>query len=385
MKSVLKGRGNYSWSFPKKSYTLKIDKSTDLCGLSPGKSKKYALVANDYDKSLLRNSLATFVGSKFTNMGWTPKQVPVEFYMNGSYLGSYMLIERIAIAANRVNIDELKAEGQTTNQAPGNANNTEPNITGGYIMEWDFRKGADYNAYLGSDSGYVGIKEPEHDYNREGNKTTEGISTQQQNYIKNYLNDADNAMRRSSCQSNDWKDFIDEDSAIDYYLAMEYMKPVDGNMWASVFMYKPRGEKIRFGPMWDFDLAAGSANRAGNAVGSSGWYLRNNQQISAMQPETSKKKPDTWFNCLNKRSSFRNAAAARWNNVEGPMNVEQVHRRPERPDRGVGHGQLQALVVQLQHRQVPGQEGLVEQGRELPPQLGDRPQELDQQSVLTQR
>ncbi len=46
---------------------------------------------------------------------------------------------------------------------------------------------------------------------------------------------------------------------------MEYLKPVDGNMWASVYMYKPRGEKIHFGPLWDFDLATGSATRAGNS------------------------------------------------------------------------------------------------------------------------
>ena len=317
MKSTMKGRGNYSWSFPKKSFTLKIGKSTDLCGL--GASKKYALVANDYDKSLLRNTLATYVGSNFNKMGWTPKAVPVDFYMNGSYRGSYLLIERIAIAPSRVNIDELKADGQTTNEPPGDANNSEPNVSGGYIMEWDFRKGADYNVSLGSDSGYVGIKEPENDYDRSNNKTTAGISSQQKSYISKYLNDADNALRGSNFTSNSsgWQKYIDIDSAVDYYLAMEFMKPVDGSMWASVFMYKPRGEKIHFGPMWDFDLAAGSANRAGNVVSSSGWYLRNNLGISAQQSSK------TWFHRLNEDPEFRDAVKARWNTVEGGMNVSQ--------------------------------------------------------------
>ncbi len=59
MKSVLKGRGNYSWSFPQEViHAQDRRQSTDLCGL--GASKKYALVANDYDKSLLRNTLATY-------------------------------------------------------------------------------------------------------------------------------------------------------------------------------------------------------------------------------------------------------------------------------------------------------------------------------------
>ena len=311
--SVMKGRGNYSWSFKRKSYTLKLGSSTNVCNM--GKSKKYALVSQDYDKSFMRNALAQYIGSKFPNTGFTPESKPVDFYLNGKYMGNYMLVERIAIAADRVNIDELKADGQTTDTPPGDVNNDQPNITGGYILEWDFRKGADYNANLGSDSGYVGVKDPENDLDREGNKTTAGISSQQKSYISGYLNSADNALRASSCQSSSWTNYIDEASAVDYYIAMEYMKPVDGNMWASVYMYKPRNGKLIFGPLWDFDLAAGSANRAGNVASSSSFYLRNNLGVSAQQSS------NTWFNCLNKRSSFRTAVKNRWNDVKNSIDT----------------------------------------------------------------
>ena len=318
--SVMKGRGNYSWSFKRKSYTLKLGKVTDLCGM--GNSKKYALVSQDYDKSFLRNALAQFVGKKFNNIEWTPDSKPVDFYLNGKYLGNYLLVERIAIEgpktndpadppekqrAPRLDLDELNGDDPAEQVSPG--------ITGGYVLEWDFRKGADYNVNLGSDSGYVGVKEPENDLDREGDPTGKGISGAQKTYISGYLNSADNAMRRDSCQSSDYLNFIDKDSAVDYYIAMEYMKPVDGNMWASVYMYKPRGEKLHFGPLWDFDLAAGSATRAGNVASSSGFYLKNNLGISAQQSS------NTWFNCLNKRKSFRDAVEARWNEVQGPMNV----------------------------------------------------------------
>jgi hypothetical protein len=294
-KSVMKGRGNYSWSFPKKSFTLKLGSSTSLCGLD--KSKKYALVANDFDKSLLRNSLASYVGQKFNGIGWTPKMVPVDLYMNGSYRGTYSLVERIAVEGGKIDIDELK-----------NDNNSAEEITGGYVLEWDFRKGADYNAYLGSDSGYVGVKEPENDLDREGNNTGDGISSQQKNYISDYLNTVDNSLRSGPA----WDTYIDRDSAVDYYIAMEYMKPVDGNMWASVYMYKPRGEKLHFGPMWDFDLAAGSATRAGNVASSSSFYLKNNLGVSAQQDTSSGK---TWFNRLNEYPSFRAAVAQRWDEI----------------------------------------------------------------------
>ena len=312
--SVLKGRGNYSWSFKRKSYTLKLGDSTDLCGMGNGaKSKKWALVSQDYDKSFLRNALAGYIGDKVMGSVWTPNSRPVDLYINGKYLGNYLLIERVAIAAQRININELN--GDDPNEQ------VEPGITGGYVLEWDFRKGADYNAYLGSDSGYVGVKEPENDYSRVGSstgpgtKTNKGISSAQKTYISNYLNAADSALRSGSCQSTSWTNYIDQASAVDYYIAMEYMKPVDGNMWASVFMYKPQGEKIHFGPLWDFDLAAGSANRAGNVVSPSSFYLRNNLGVSAQQSS------NTWFNCLNKRSSFRAAVKARWNDVKDDINT----------------------------------------------------------------
>jgi hypothetical protein len=255
-------------------------------------------------------------------MGWTPQSRPVDLYVNGSYRGNYLLIERIAIQGPKTNDPLDPADKQLSPRLDlDELNSTSSDVTGGYILEWDFRKGADYNAYLGSDSGYVGVKEPENDYGRTGSSTGngenthEGINQAEKDYISDYLNDADSALRGSSCQSTSWTNFIDQASAVDYYIAMEFMKPVDGNMWASVYMYKPKGEKIHFGPLWDFDLAAGSANRAGNVVSSSGFYLRNNLGVSAQQSS------NTWFNCLNKRSSFRAAVKARWNAVKNSIDT----------------------------------------------------------------
>ena len=96
----MKGRGNYSWSFSKKGFNLKFDDKIDLCGM--GKSKKWALVANHYDRSLLRNSAAGFVGKVFTNLEWTPKDSAVDLYVNGSFRGSYILIERVNLEGGRI-------------------------------------------------------------------------------------------------------------------------------------------------------------------------------------------------------------------------------------------------------------------------------------------
>jgi hypothetical protein len=330
--SVMKGRGNYSWSFRRKSFTLKLGKKADLCGM--GSNKKWALVANDYDKSLMRNSLAGYLGSKLTNLSWTPKSRPVDLYVNGSYRGNYLLIERVSIDPLRVNVPELKGGEKTCpvggaktpddQSVASHPNNLDPCITGGYILEWDFRKGADYNAYLGSDSGYVGVKDPENDLDRSGNVTKKGISSYQKDYIKSYLNTVDSTLRGSGFTSNTtgWKKYIDEASAVDYYIGMEYMKPVDGNMWASVYMYKQRDSsagagdgKLFFGPLWDFDLSSGSANRAGNVVSPSGFYLKSNLNTGAQQSTK------TWFHRLNEDPDFRAAVKARWNAIKGSIDT----------------------------------------------------------------
>lgn len=291
-KSRLKGRGNYSWTFSKKSFSLNLKDGLNLCGM--GKSKKWAFVANHYDKSLLRNTVASHVGQALTKLAWTPASKPVDVFINGSYRGSYILTERVTIDDQRVNIPELK----------GSKDNVQPNITGGYLLEWNYRKDADRNVTAGN-RGWVGIEEPEDPGD------PEGITGQQVDYINGYLDKTDAALFGSGFKDNStgWKKYIDTASAVDYYIGMELMKPVDGNMWASVNMYKQRNGKLFFGPLWDFDLAMGSANRAGNVVSSSSWYLRNPLGVSAMQSSK------TWFNRLNEDADFRSAVRARWKQV----------------------------------------------------------------------
>jgi hypothetical protein len=253
-------------------------------------------VANHYDRSLLRNSAANFIGRQFDNLEYTPKDAPIDLYVNGSYRGSYILIERVNLEGGRIDEEELKYEDNP-------ADCTQPNITGTYLLEWDYRKSSEHN-FGANDHGWVGINEPE----------DEDYCSAMGSYINSYVDAADKDLYDGAADSNDWMTRIDLASAVDYYIAMEFLKPVDGNMWTSVFMYKPRGEKIHFGPLWDFDLAEGSARRAGNVVSPSSWYLRNSLGVSAMQ--TSK----TWFNRMNENPTFRAAVKRRWNEVDQDIN-----------------------------------------------------------------
>ncbi len=81
----MKGRGNYSWTFPEVVHAQ--DRQEDRACAAWARATSGRSCRNDYDKSLLRNSLAGYVGSKLNGMAWTPKSVPVDFYLNG-YTGA---------------------------------------------------------------------------------------------------------------------------------------------------------------------------------------------------------------------------------------------------------------------------------------------------------
>ena len=199
-------------------------------------------------------------------------------------------------------------------------------------------------------------------------------------YINDYVDRADRDLYDGSANSNDWMSSIDLASAVDYYLAMEFLKPVDGQMWASVYMYKPRGEKIHFGPLWDFDMAMGSANRAGNVVSPSGWYLRNPLNVSAKQTEI------TWFNRMNQNPTFRAAAKARWNQIDQNLdNVVGYVRHQENLIDGSASDNYTKWNHSIEDQPVPGDQEQLARRRRLPRQLARQAVDLHERSARQQR
>ncbi|MDR1727549.1 MAG: CotH kinase family protein [Acidobacteriota bacterium] len=66
----VKGRGNFTWTLDKKPYSLKLETKASLLGMSS--HKRYVLLANHLDKSLLRTEAAFRMGEMFDGMDWTP-------------------------------------------------------------------------------------------------------------------------------------------------------------------------------------------------------------------------------------------------------------------------------------------------------------------------
>lgn len=223
----IRGRGNTTWTFPKKPYYLKFSQKRSLFGTSVG-SKKYILLANWMDRTNLRNAVA-FEAARLTSMEWAPKGMFVVLFLNGNPQGLYYLCEKIEAEDGRLNIKKKNGDFLYTFDI-SNSN------------EWHFN--IDYG-YRPASKKYglpVEIKYPDRDdYNETDwntlidNKAKPSFTT---------LNDA--------ITSPDIASTIDLASFCDWYLVHELCVNEEPKHPKSCYMYRKSG-KFYAGPVWDFD------------------------------------------------------------------------------------------------------------------------------------
>lgn len=254
----IKGRGNSSWNMPKKSYTLKFSDKSKVLGMK--KSKKWVLIANYADKTLLRNAFASYLGNEiFDNMEWNPSFKSVDLVLNGQYYGTYLFGESIKIEENRVNIQS--AADSITGKSKYEDLNGDGVIDindGGFIVEVNQRLDENFN-FKTTKGVCISLKDPDtDDFVEDATTLDDDVAT----YIKGKIQTAEDVL-----YSDDWLDpengytkYIDVDSFIDWYLVNEFSSNIDSILWySSTYMYfDPYKQKICLGPNWDFDVAFGN-------------------------------------------------------------------------------------------------------------------------------
>ena len=236
----IRGRGNTTWTKDKKPYKMKLKKKADLLGL--GENKQWGLIANYYDYALIRNRYTFWLGKQI-GMEFTPQCTPVDVVMNGRYLGSYCLSELVQTGKNRVDIDELTEEITEGEE-----------LTGGYLLSTYKDNPPETSFTISSTDEYASqlsfdLESPDPD----------DFSVQEQyEYIKNYIQTFDEIIcSEDLCDKNgvSYKEYIDIDSMINYYIIESMSENGDAFRNGSTYLYKKRGGKLYWGPLWDFDLA----------------------------------------------------------------------------------------------------------------------------------
>lgn len=242
----IRGRGNSTWGAQKKPWRLKLDKAKELLGSDFAKAKNWTLLANAYDKSLMRNALTYHLGT-FMNLPFCPAAKFVDLVMNGTYRGVYQLSDQVDVRSKRVDISE--EEGWLLEYANASDKVDDPKIT---------------LATSGKTYGYVQIKNPSFDNDAPSQWTT--ADQTKANTIGNYLN---NSLMPRLIQTvrtelinprTGYRALTNEETLIDWYVATEITANWDG--FYSIYMFRDQGidadTTLQFGPLWDEDLAYGN-------------------------------------------------------------------------------------------------------------------------------
>lgn len=219
----VKGRGNSTWGLPKKPFALKLDKKSEILGMPT--HKRWCLLADYYDETNLRNNLVLWMGNNLSHLDYTPRNKEVNLVLNGVNCGLYLLTEQIKIDENRVNVGDS-----------------------GFVLEIDVRASepneTDPFFYVSNIESPIAVK----DYD----ETEESFQ-----YIKNYVRQADYILFSSDYLNPEsgWRSMLDQDSFIDWYLINEIVKNNDSNFYSSCYMNVKKDNKIKMGPLWDYDLS----------------------------------------------------------------------------------------------------------------------------------
>ena len=232
-KTGVRGRGNASWNFPKKPYRLKFDEKQQLLD-APAKAKKWTLINNYGDKTLMRNILAFELSRRF-GLAYTPYCHPVDVVLNGEYRGCYQLCDQIEVNKNRVNITEMEPEDVDL-----------PELSGGYLIEVDAYASTEASHFYSTLGTPVTIKSPD----------DEDIVNAQTRYITDYFNRMEKEVFASNFADPEtgYRRYLDLDSFLKHFMVGEMSGNTD-TYW-SVYMTKDReSDKFFTGPVWDFDIA----------------------------------------------------------------------------------------------------------------------------------
>ena len=208
------------------------------------KHKRWVLLANYYDKTNLRNEISFYLGRMSEKqaekgLGYTPRTSFVRLFFNEKFQGLYQFTEQLKIDDNRVDVGD-----------------------DGFLLEIDFRALEEPdNIYfrIPHIDNYIVVKDPD-------------IENQSDlEYIKDFMKKADEALFAGNFKDpqEGYKRYIDINSFVDWYLVNEITKNADSNYWTSCYMNLSRGGKLRMGPLWDYDLAAGNYKDFGDW-----WYTQ---------------------------------------------------------------------------------------------------------------
>jgi len=285
-------RGNSTSSGAKKPYNIKFSESQTLLGL--GTAKKWVLLANMYDKTLIRNKLC-FDFSTFIGMDYVSSNAFIDVYVNNVYMGNYLLTEAVDTGDTRVDIDDKDNEFLFEYEPWEQYSNEESIRT------------PKYNILLGFNA-------PEHP------------TPEQRAFLEDFLLNAENAIETKNL--NEIKKYFDLESMVDFYIVNELFKNVDFATSSTRFYLK--NGKIYGGPIWDMDLSTGNCF--------DGYYVEYNNVGSSGDSSESFYCQKLWYKYLFKCTGFVDMVKMRYFELQAYINNLTT-------DNSLGKNKIDTLLI----------------------------------------
>lgn len=259
----IKGRGNWTWTNPKRSYTLVLAREASWNGLPS--AGKWRMIANWADKSLLRNYTALNL-ARILHDDWSPSSFFADVFVNGEFQGNYLITEAIEIHENRLNLNRM-TDGIFELEEPGRHPDHSECI-----------RVADSNSC-------IVLRRPQGSVFPEVRAANLAVFSDFFREMQDSLNHG----------YESYSQFIDVPSFVNWVILHEFAKDLDsGYFRASVWMFIQNG-RLHMGPAWDFDTAFG-----------------NHPEGHATSPIGYKMTYSPWFRRLMRDDTFLRLVQERW-------------------------------------------------------------------------
>ena len=263
--ALFRYRGNSSRWFTKGSFRLRIVEEDDsltarrlgLLGMKDG--KEWALHGPFLDKTLMRNYMCMNLSAEVMGT-WVPDTRFCEVILDGEYQGVYLLMETIDVDENRLDLREYTPGDPVLSYLV----RIEPYTNPGKVLDnfslYSYRMEPGRHLEL----LYPGVI----------NQTR-----QVRDYVQADYNEAERMLYSVEMLdgSDRWRQELDVDSFVNYYILMEFFG-INDAFSASTYFYRDVRGKLSIGPVWDYNNAFDNFLRPIESreflLSQRGWYAK---------------------------------------------------------------------------------------------------------------
>lgn len=289
MDLTIRGRGNTTWLYPKKPYLIKFNNKQSI--LNMPQAKKWILLANYRDRTLLRNALALEIARQ-SKIGWTPQGRFAEVSLNDRYIGNYFICEKIEIKPERLNIQKQS-----------------------FLLEFDNNDDNRPRFFTKLKHFPVNIKSPE-------NPSQEQIKS-----IQSYVDSIESVLYGAE-KSSAIEDLIDLRTFALYWIINEITTNTEPSVPRSVYMYKEPNGILKAGPAWDFDWGTFDSKHDTLIIANKFWFdaLQKNKLFKKIVKEEWNKNKERFFSLtayIDSLSVYTKESNIR-NNTKWPVHIGEA-------------------------------------------------------------